>query len=451
MVVPVNGQSWADASDDDPPHRSDMQVGQSGSSCRTVASSSKVEPIMLAAPLQRGGEDESEEDRAANRSCQFENESSDVDSPCGVADALLRPSANSAGRQRLQTGRKNLPSPGSKLHMVGRCKPCAFLHTKGCQQGHACTFCHLCPPRERLRRKRLKQQLSRSIKTNLGPDQDAAQYHIQSPQSSSSSSRGYGPKGGHSRQNSCSSTFAPSTAGSLTASTAEVAMDEVWQVAVPVSKCDSGVAWVQCSEQQFASPVYAVHPAASSVQQTSSNQPTMYYQPCQEQPWSYQSYHPHQTHQQHPLPHQQQQQQHQKQHHKQHQKQRHQHQQHRQQHQHQQQFQASQQMQQTWAPVHLPGFGMVMQPVTYRVGASAVAADPFRSSMPVHSLTTALEPIREHLPVAISNTVPRQPSFRRASFREDDHDSSEDDADDNDESEDDEDDDGESECGGDAV
>lgn len=51
-----------------------------------------------------------------------------------------------------------LPSTGSGSHAVGRCKPCAFFHTKGCQSGASCLFCHLCPPRERQRR---KQQLRR--------------------------------------------------------------------------------------------------------------------------------------------------------------------------------------------------------------------------------------------------------------------------------------------------
>lgn len=44
--------------------------------------------------------------------------------------------------------------PASQVHDVGRCKPCAFFHTKGCQSGTSCTFCHLCPANEKQRRKR---------------------------------------------------------------------------------------------------------------------------------------------------------------------------------------------------------------------------------------------------------------------------------------------------------
>jgi len=47
-----------------------------------------------------------------------------------------------------------LPSPGSAGHAQGTCKPCAFLHTKGCANGAACQFCHLCDPEEKKRRKR---------------------------------------------------------------------------------------------------------------------------------------------------------------------------------------------------------------------------------------------------------------------------------------------------------
>mmetsp|Transcript_19163 Transcript_19163/g.44629 ORF Transcript_19163/g.44629 Transcript_19163/m.44629 type:complete len:388 (+) Transcript_19163:69-1232(+) len=50
-------------------------------------------------------------------------------------------------------------SEGSKLHESGRCKPCAFMWTKGCTNGAKCTFCHLCPAREVQRRKNLRRQM----------------------------------------------------------------------------------------------------------------------------------------------------------------------------------------------------------------------------------------------------------------------------------------------------
>jgi len=46
------------------------------------------------------------------------------------------------------------PSVGSRVHASGHCRPCAFLHAKGCKNGSACTFCHLCREGEKKRRKR---------------------------------------------------------------------------------------------------------------------------------------------------------------------------------------------------------------------------------------------------------------------------------------------------------
>lgn len=47
------------------------------------------------------------------------------------------------------------PSVGSAQHHLGRCKPCAFVHTKGCENGRNCVFCHLCNQHERHRRKKV--------------------------------------------------------------------------------------------------------------------------------------------------------------------------------------------------------------------------------------------------------------------------------------------------------
>merc|ERR1711972_988391 len=54
-----------------------------------------------------------------------------------------------------------LPSEGSNAHASGQCKPCAFFHDKGCQSGATCQFCHLCPPREVQRRKRIRRRIAR--------------------------------------------------------------------------------------------------------------------------------------------------------------------------------------------------------------------------------------------------------------------------------------------------
>jgi len=51
-----------------------------------------------------------------------------------------------------------IPSVGSAGHSSGNCKPCAFLHTKGCQIGWGCKFCHLCEPGERTRRRKGKKE-----------------------------------------------------------------------------------------------------------------------------------------------------------------------------------------------------------------------------------------------------------------------------------------------------
>jgi len=58
-----------------------------------------------------------------------------------------------------------LPSVGSKGHARGRCKPCAFFHIKGCDNGALCKFCHLCDPGEKKRR--AKEKLANKRKPKL--------------------------------------------------------------------------------------------------------------------------------------------------------------------------------------------------------------------------------------------------------------------------------------------
>lgn len=55
-------------------------------------------------------------------------------------------------------------SAGSAEHGSGACKPCAFLHTKGCVNGVTCTFCHLCGPDEIKRRRKAKFAMLREAK-----------------------------------------------------------------------------------------------------------------------------------------------------------------------------------------------------------------------------------------------------------------------------------------------
>ena len=60
------------------------------------------------------------------------------------------------------SGLNPVPSVGSANHGSGQCKPCAFHHTKGCQCGAMCTFCHLCMPGEKKRRQKEKQQAAKA-------------------------------------------------------------------------------------------------------------------------------------------------------------------------------------------------------------------------------------------------------------------------------------------------
>lgn len=56
-----------------------------------------------------------------------------------------------------------LPSLGSSLHKVGKCRPCAwFWKPQGCQNGQECAHCHLCPVEEIKSRKRVKDIAMRS-------------------------------------------------------------------------------------------------------------------------------------------------------------------------------------------------------------------------------------------------------------------------------------------------
>lgn len=53
------------------------------------------------------------------------------------------------------------PTRGSLGHGYGRCKPCAFVHTKGCGNGFECPFCHICEPGEKKKRRKDKLEARR--------------------------------------------------------------------------------------------------------------------------------------------------------------------------------------------------------------------------------------------------------------------------------------------------
>lgn len=64
-------------------------------------------------------------------------------------------------------GSAELPSIGSREHAMGECKPCAFLHVKGCTNGAMCHFCHLCDAGEKKRRHKAKKSIFKGEKQDL--------------------------------------------------------------------------------------------------------------------------------------------------------------------------------------------------------------------------------------------------------------------------------------------
>jgi len=94
-------------------------------------------------------------------------------SPCGPAAAPPQPKAavamaapavlrleDALGRALL--GSPELPTGGSAGHHTGQCKPCTYVWRRsGCHNGVGCVFCHLCPPGELNRRKKVLRRLGR--------------------------------------------------------------------------------------------------------------------------------------------------------------------------------------------------------------------------------------------------------------------------------------------------
>jgi len=66
-------------------------------------------------------------------------------------------------------------SVGAEGHAVQQCKPCAFLDSrKGCLQGSACMYCHLCEPGEKKRRQREKKSSLRAQQRQMASCQAEA-------------------------------------------------------------------------------------------------------------------------------------------------------------------------------------------------------------------------------------------------------------------------------------
>jgi len=82
-----------------------------------------------------------------------------------LADMLdLPPAAPAMAPAVPAAAARQLPSAGSALHGGGECKPCAFLHTKGCENGLNCQFCHICDAGERKRRRQAKVEAQRVVR-----------------------------------------------------------------------------------------------------------------------------------------------------------------------------------------------------------------------------------------------------------------------------------------------
>merc|ERR1712232_1103688 len=83
-------------------------------------------------------------------------------SRCDSVEIGLAPASSAALRladtiQEPELGTEEFPTVGSIYHRFGTCKPCSFLHKRGCSNGINCQFCHLCDAGEKKRRQKAKK------------------------------------------------------------------------------------------------------------------------------------------------------------------------------------------------------------------------------------------------------------------------------------------------------
>jgi len=90
--------------------------------------------------------------------------------------------------QHPKLGSRELPTVGSAGHHVGGCKPCAFAHTKGCENGVNCNFCHLCEPGEKKRRQK-RRMLAAACQVEV---QLKAVHHQRQPAAAAAAATGMG-------------------------------------------------------------------------------------------------------------------------------------------------------------------------------------------------------------------------------------------------------------------
>jgi len=86
-----------------------------------------------------------------------------------VASGIPLPSMQTKDLPALgaELGSPECPTVGSQGHWLGVCKPCAFLHTKGCGNGVLCSFCHICNKGEKKRRSKDKRA---AMRTGMQPE-----------------------------------------------------------------------------------------------------------------------------------------------------------------------------------------------------------------------------------------------------------------------------------------
>lgn len=118
--------------------------------------------------------------------------------PSGLSDDEGETQKDMSGMLKISlTDTLGLWSVGSAAHETGSCKPCAFLwkdpKNPGCQNGPACTFCHLCPPGEVKARKKQKMFMRKVAKNLQSMDQYAMGFEPNfDPQYQNQYTTGYG-------------------------------------------------------------------------------------------------------------------------------------------------------------------------------------------------------------------------------------------------------------------
>lgn len=90
-----------------------------------------------------------------------------------LADVSSFEEDREASALRSSSPDSELPSLGSAAHRDGDCKPCAFLHKKGCENGRMCKFCHLCEPGEKKRRAKVVKTGLRRLEELVGDHRGA--------------------------------------------------------------------------------------------------------------------------------------------------------------------------------------------------------------------------------------------------------------------------------------